>query len=113
MLDWFSRRKAAKRSPAKQADCIVDQFLESYGHWREACEEVRCAYELWHKCTPRHRTAGYETYLAALDREELAARVHSHQAQELRAAGAEEQPMAAAPLSLTASENVATRETTS
>ena len=93
MLDWFSRRKAgkaAKRSPAKPADWIADQFQESYAHWREACEEVRSAYELWHKCTPRHRTVGFKTYRAALDREELAARVHSHRAQELRAGGAEE-----------------------
>ena len=28
MLDWFSRRKAAKRSPAKPADWIADQFQE-------------------------------------------------------------------------------------
>jgi hypothetical protein len=86
MRDWLSRRKAAKESPVKPAGSIVDQFLESYMHWREACEEVRSAYELWHKCTPTHRTVGYKTYRAALDREELAARVHSHRAQELRAA---------------------------
>ena len=86
MLDWFSRRKAAKPSPVKSADGIIDQFLESYVRWREACEEVRAAYELWHKCTPSHRTVGFKTYRAALEREELAARVHSHRAQELRAA---------------------------
>jgi hypothetical protein len=86
MLDWFSRRRSAKRSPLKPADWIVDQFLESYVRWREACEEVRSAYELWHKCTPSQRSVGFKTYLAALDREELAARVHSSRAKELRAA---------------------------
>jgi hypothetical protein len=86
MLDWFSKRKSAKPSQVKPADWIADQFHESYERWREACEEVRAAYELWHKCTPSHRTVGFKTYLAALDREELAARVHSHRAEELRSA---------------------------
>jgi hypothetical protein len=86
MLDWFSRGRSAKPSPVKPADWIVDQFLESYVRWREACEEVRAAYELWHKCTPSHRTVGFKTYLAALDREELAACVHSSRAEDLRAA---------------------------
>ncbi len=86
MPDWYSRLKAAQRSPAKPSDWIVDQFVESYVLWREACEEVRSAYELWRKCTPSHRTAGFRTYLAALDREEHAAGVHFDRAQELRAA---------------------------
>jgi hypothetical protein len=85
MLDWFSRRRSANESPAESADGVVDQFVESYLRWREACEEVRSAYDLWRKCTPSHRTVGFKTYLAALDREELAARVHSHRAKELRA----------------------------
>jgi hypothetical protein len=86
MLDWFSTRRSRRRSPLKPADWIVDQFVESYVRWREACEEVRCAYELWHKCTPSHRSVGFKTYLAALDREEVAARLHSSRANELRAA---------------------------
>jgi hypothetical protein len=30
----------------KPADWIVEQFVEIDVRWREACEEVRCAYEL-------------------------------------------------------------------
>jgi hypothetical protein len=68
MFDRFSRRRSAKRRPVKPADWIVDQFLESHARRREACEEVR-----------------FETYLGAPDREDLAARAHSHRAEELRA----------------------------
>jgi hypothetical protein len=86
MLDWFSRRKAAKPSTEKPADVTVDGFLETYARWRAACEEVRSAYELWRRCTPSHRAVGFKTYLAALEREELAADAHCRRAMELRAA---------------------------
>jgi hypothetical protein len=65
-----------KRS-SKRLDAIVDEFLESYVSWREACEDVCAAYERWGTSKPTQRTLAFGWYRAALDREEDAALVHS------------------------------------
>ena len=65
------------RRNSKRLDAIVDEFLDSYVSWREACEDVRAAYERWGTSKPPQRTLAFGWYRAALDREEHAARVHS------------------------------------
>lgn len=56
---------------------ITDEFLESYVSWREASQVVRTAHEHWRKCEPHRRGLAFESYRAALDWEEHAARVYS------------------------------------
>jgi hypothetical protein len=70
-MNWSLRR-----SP-QRLDALGDEFLESYVSWREACEEVRAAYQRWGASKPPQRTLAFGWYRAALDREERAAQVHS------------------------------------
>ena len=69
----------------KERSVLVDDFMESYVSWREACEDVRRAYRRWLESTPHQRHLGFATYRAALDREEHAAGVHSQTAERLAA----------------------------
>jgi hypothetical protein len=62
---------------AAASPALVDEFLESYVVWRESCEAVSAAYERWGTCEPALRGAAFESYLAALNWEELAAQVHA------------------------------------
>jgi hypothetical protein len=55
----------------------ADLFLETYVSWRAACVAVRSAYESWRSCEPVLRPFAFDSYRAALDREEDAARVYS------------------------------------
>ena len=55
----------------------VDEFLGSWGRWREACEVVRIAYEEWRTALAPERALAFEAYCAALDHEEEAARAHA------------------------------------
>jgi hypothetical protein len=64
---------------------LTDEFVESYVCWREACEDVRAAYRRWADCQPQQRSLGFATYRAALEREELAASIHSEWAERLGA----------------------------
>lgn len=77
-MNWSLKRSS------KRLDAIVDEFVESYVSWREACEDVRAAYERWSASNPPQRTLAYDWYRSALDREEDAARVHSRLAARLR-----------------------------
>jgi uncharacterized protein YqiB (DUF1249 family) len=65
------------RRSSRRLDALVDEFLESYVSWREACENVRAAYERWGTSKPPERSLAFGWYRAALDREECAAQVHS------------------------------------
>ena len=57
----------------------VDALIELYVCWREECREVRQAYQWWGDSDREHRTLAYAGYLAALDREEQAARAYADQ----------------------------------
>jgi hypothetical protein len=70
----------------KPLESIAGEFLDSYLCWREACEDVRAAYQRWATCEPPRRAVEFNWYRAALDWEEHAARVHSQLADRLRAA---------------------------
>jgi hypothetical protein len=74
----------AKRSPADRP-ALADEFLESYVLWRESCEAVTTSYGWWRTCDATQRGLAFESYLAALDREEIAAQVHADRSERLRA----------------------------
>ncbi|MEA2146048.1 MAG: hypothetical protein QOG59_1635 [Solirubrobacteraceae bacterium] len=56
----------------------IDELLEGYVSWREACGAVWRAYERWIGCDRGERALAYAAYLAALDGEERAARTYAH-----------------------------------
>lgn len=74
-MSWLTKRRSA----------LADEFFESYLCWREACEDVRGAYRRWADCGPQQRGLGFAIYRAALEREELAAGIHSESAERLGA----------------------------
>jgi hypothetical protein len=90
-MSWGPRPSVAKRlnrqpTPAEEEfQAVVDEFLDSYVSWRESCEAVSAAYRSWATCEPPQRGLAFESYRAALDREELAAQVHSDRAARARA----------------------------
>ena len=59
----------------------VDELLERYVSWREECRTVEHSYEVWIAADRGERTLAYAAYLAALDREEHAARSYAHHVQ--------------------------------
>ena len=75
------------RLVAEPLPALVDEFLESWVCWREACEDVGSAYERWRNCEPPQRGLAFVSYRAALDREEEAARMHSVWTERVRASG--------------------------
>lgn len=69
-----------------QSPWVLGEFLDSWFSWREACEDVRSAYQLWRGAKPRQRDLAYEAYRAALEREEHTALLHSVWTHRLRVA---------------------------
>jgi hypothetical protein len=69
------RRKGRGSSPSRQAHLIhlVDELIEHYVRWREECAAVASSYESWSRGGSGDRALAFSAYLAALDREELAA----------------------------------------
>jgi len=65
---------------------VVDAAIEAYVHWREECADVREAYRRWSGAGRGDRMLASGAYIAALDREEIAARVY---AEAIRQLGAE------------------------
>jgi hypothetical protein len=60
-------------------------FLDSYVRWREACEDVRLAYQRWGSADRLDYGLAFAAFCAALDREGHAARVHANRAGRIRA----------------------------
>jgi hypothetical protein len=56
----------------------IDELLEGYVSWREACGAVWRAYEQWIASDRGERALAYAAYLAALDGEERAAWTYAH-----------------------------------
>jgi hypothetical protein len=67
----------ATEAAAERTASATDEFLYSWVRWREACESVHSAYGYWATCEEERREFAFELYLAALDREEHAARLHA------------------------------------
>ena len=62
---------------------LTDEMLESYVVWRESCEAVTTSYQWWGTCDRAQRGVAFESYVAALDREEIAARAHADRSRAL------------------------------
>jgi len=56
-----------------ELDLLVDAMLDGYVSWREACVRVEAAYEAWSHAERRDKALAFAAYLAALDREQVAA----------------------------------------
>lgn len=69
-------RTAADNATAAR-QLAIDELLERYICWREACHAVRHAYQRWADIDGRARGPAHAEYLAALDREEHAARIYA------------------------------------
>jgi hypothetical protein len=60
-----------------QADA-VDYAVDAYVRWREECAGAREAYRRWSSAPTADRMLACCAYIAALDREETAARVYAY-----------------------------------
>jgi hypothetical protein len=58
-------------------------LIQCYLSWCEACHAVRQTYRRWADSTPAERCLAYSRYVAALDREEQAARIYADQIERL------------------------------
>ena len=70
-------------SYATAVSAVTDDYLERYICWREACADVRAAYDDWRHAERTDRDGSFFAYSAALDREECAAREFRELAQRL------------------------------
>jgi hypothetical protein len=55
------------------ADRLIDDMLDAYIEWREACDAVAAAYARWAREVPGGGHDVFHDYRQALDSEELAA----------------------------------------
>ena len=56
---------------------VVDAAVEAYVRWREECAGARDAYDRWSSAAKADGTLASCAYIAALDREEIAANVYA------------------------------------
>jgi hypothetical protein len=56
---------------------LIDDLMDLYVEWREACIALRKAYETWSSVRVAERASAFAEYRAALDREELASAVYA------------------------------------
>jgi hypothetical protein len=90
-MSWITgpistRQRAQAEFAADRSRSLIDKVFASWVCWREACEDVRSAYERWGNCESSQRDLAFASYRAALDREDHAARVYSVWTDRLRAA---------------------------
>jgi hypothetical protein len=57
----------------------IDAVFDLYLCWREECQAVEQAYQWWTDSDRGHRALAYAGYVAAVDREEQAARAYAEQ----------------------------------
>jgi hypothetical protein len=62
----------------------INELVERYISWREASCAVRTAYQQWANSHRAERKLAYAGYLAALDREEQAARTYAGHVDRIR-----------------------------
>jgi hypothetical protein len=80
-MTWVAKRVSAHRPS------LADDFLASYVTWRDSCEAVRTSYEAWRTCAAAQRSLAFDSYVAALDQEEIAAQIHADRSARLRDLG--------------------------
>jgi hypothetical protein len=64
----------------------VDELMDDYVSWREACAAVALSYESWRCAERREEKLAFSAYVAALDREEEAATTYQGAVAQLAAA---------------------------
>jgi len=64
-------------SQAAPEGLLVDMTLDSYILWREECNSVQQTYEDWVRSAGSDREVAFNSYMAALDWEELAANAYA------------------------------------
>jgi hypothetical protein len=62
----------------------IDELVERYISWRDESCAVRVAYQRWSNSGPGERRLAYASFLAALDREEQAARAYAAHVDRIR-----------------------------
>jgi hypothetical protein len=75
-----------KSFPTTSRRALIDAVVDSYVSWREANAAVGAAYQAWKESARAERTPSFESYQAALDREERAAAAYQHLIELARAA---------------------------
>jgi hypothetical protein len=69
---WGTRARGSAFAPGTRRQ-FVDEMMDDYVSWREACAAVAVSYENW-RCSDRpDKQLAFSGYVAALDREEQAA----------------------------------------
>jgi hypothetical protein len=70
-----AQRAARDSSPFAQIGLthLVDEMIDGYVSWREACAAVDIAYDNWTRAAREDDELAFTAYRAALDREERAA----------------------------------------
>jgi hypothetical protein len=71
------------RSDSALVQWAVDELVHCYVSWREECLAVRLAHERWAESTGAEGRLTYAAYVAALDREERAARTYADHVERL------------------------------
>lgn len=73
-----ARLVARSASPFSQAriNHLIDEMIDVYVSWREACLAVAASYENWSHAEREDRELAFSAYVAALDREEHAAAIY-------------------------------------
>ena len=64
-------KRSARRDPDRLD--LLDATMESYSNWRDESRAVAESYRTWSFAVGRDRSAAFDRYVAALDREEHAA----------------------------------------
>jgi hypothetical protein len=62
---------------------FVDELLDRYVSWREACAAVSAAYERYERAPRQEQRMAFGAYLVALDREALAAHAYQRAVQRI------------------------------
>ncbi len=78
-----------RQYPASPTAALIDQVIESYVVWREACEAVEESYSAWRRAPSEQGEAAYATFVATLNREELAADEYQFMVEQARQADRE------------------------
>jgi hypothetical protein len=66
----MSRKRSSIVTPMSD---LIDAVMDGYITWREESAAVEAAYHTWRRAAADQRTVAFESYFAALDREEQAA----------------------------------------
>jgi hypothetical protein len=69
----FTSMTRKRPSAVTRISDLIDAVMDGYVHWREESAAVEAAYRSWRQAAPDERAIAFDTYSAALDREEDAA----------------------------------------